>query len=396
MKLIKLIIATSVILFSNIITAYTQPTLNLPNEVFYELNTRQFSKKGTFKAACKQLKRLKKMGVTTVWFMPIHPIGTTNRKGSLGSYYSISNYTAINPEFGDIESFKKFVAYAHKQGLKVIIDWVANHTSWDHTWIKSNPAYYAKDSIKNQMYSPFDWSDVVQLDFKNTALRKDMIAAMQYWISTANIDGFRCDMAHLLPIDFWKQARAEIKTNKPLIWLGETQEQNYFEAFDIIYGWEWLHKMEDYVKGTTDAAGLNDVLQMYYTDYQRGKYRLLFTSNHDENSWAGTEYERYDRWAQPLASLTMHLPGVPLIYNGQEEPIKNRIKFFDKDPIAWDAYSLNLFYKRLTGDRLLWYSKSAITTNPITDINIQTYKRDELKLTINFKNYEVVKQYRSN
>jgi alpha-amylase len=306
--------------------------------VIYEVNLRQYSKEGTFKSFEKELPRLKKMGITIVWFMPIQPIGKKNRKGKLGSYYSISNYTATNPEYGTMEDFKQLVQKSHELGLKVMIDWVANHTSWDHAWVKKHPDFYDKDST-GKMHSPYDWSDVVQLNHKSKAQQTEMINAMQYWVTECNIDGFRCDMAHMAPVDFWVSARKTLDRKKPLLWLGETQDANYYKAFDIIYGWEWLHKMEDFHNGKTTTVGLDSVLQTYYKDYQKGKYRLFFTTNHDENSWSGTEFERLGDQSYKFLKLCSQLPGILLIYSGQEEPLRKRLEFFEKDEIGFRKYA---------------------------------------------------------
>jgi alpha-amylase len=344
--LLLLLISCSTYLLKAQVTESRKLALN--KEVFYELNTRQFTTEGNYAGVAKHIKRLKKMGVTTVWFMPIYPIGTTNRKGSLGSYYSISNYTASNPEFGSMEQFKNLVKLIHEADMKVIIDWVANHTAWDHAWVKEHPEYYAKDSV-GKMYSPFDWSDVVQLNYKNEALHTAMINEMKYWVEQTNIDGFRCDMAHLVDLNFWKKARTTLDKIKPLTWLGETQEPEYFEAFEIIYGWEFLHKMEDEAKGKCTKAQLDSIIKWYIKDYNQGKLRLLFTTNHDENSWSGTEAERMGGQAKAdeYLKLCATLPGVLLIYNGQEEPLEKRLKFFDTDPIEFKTLSKAKFIKQL-------------------------------------------------
>ncbi len=321
-------------------------TQGLANTNIYEVNVRQYTPEGTFNAFAKHLPRLQKMGVKTIWFMPIQPIGIKNRKGSLGSYYSIKDYKAINPEFGTMADFKKVVDNAHQLGMRVIIDWVANHTAWDNSWVQKHPEYYHKDSTGN-LHSPYDWGDVVQLDTSSTYMHKAMTKAMEYWIKNTSIDGFRCDMAHLLPIRFWVQARKKLDARRKLIWLAETDNNKYFEAFDIIYGWEWLHKMEDYYKGKATLLDLDDCISNYYKDYKIGKYRILFTSNHDENSWSGSEYERLGASAKTFATLCATLPGIPLVYSGQEQGIKNRLRFFDKDTIAFTNYPLANFYSQL-------------------------------------------------
>jgi alpha-amylase len=314
----------------------------------YEVNLRQYTPEGTFNAFGKQLPRLKEMGIETLWFMPINPIGIENRKGTLGSYYSISDYVSVNPEHGSLHDFKIFVNNAQTMGFKVIIDWVANHTSWDHVWTKTNPDFFSKNEYGN-FQPPFpDWEDVIQLNFDNGDLRKAMIDAMKFWITECNLDGFRCDMAHLVPLDFWRQARIELDMHKPLFWLGETEEINFHEVFDATYTWEFLHKMESYWKGETNIDGLNDVLYKYVTAFPQDALRVYFTTNHDENSHSGSEYERMGGAALTFAVLCATWDGIPLIYSGQELPNKKRLAFFDKDPIAWTVDpELHNFYKTL-------------------------------------------------
>jgi alpha-amylase len=318
----------------------------LPQATIYEVNVRQYTNEGTFAAFQKHLPRLKDMGITVLWFMPIHPIGIQNRKESLGSYYSIQDYKAINAEFGDLQDFKNIIAEAHTLGMKVIIDWVANHTSWDHVWFHKHNEYFAKDANGN-CFAPYDWSDVVQLNHTNTAQQDAMVDAMAYWVQEVDIDGFRCDMAHLTPLDFWKKARRHCDAIRPLLWLAETQDLPYFEVFDIIYGWEWLHKMQDYYNGNTNMEGLWNVIAQYWTDVDKNKFRILFTSNHDENSWQDTEYKRLGAAAKVFGVLCATLPGVPLLYNGQEEPLLKALNFFNKDYIGFENYALATFYKTL-------------------------------------------------
>ena len=313
----------------------------------YEVNTRQYTPEGTFKAFAGELTRLKDMGVETLWFMPIQPVGQKNRKGALGSYYSISDYKSINPEFGTLDDFKVLVNSAHSLGFKVIIDWVANHTSWDHVWTESHPHFFSRDS-KGEFRPPFDWDDVIHLNYDNKELWDEMISDMKYWIKEAGIDGFRCDMAHLVPLDFWKHARKELDELKPLFWLAETEEPSYHEVFDASYTWEFLHKMEAYWRRETGIEGLDNVLHKYNTVFPSTAIRMYFTSNHDENSHSGSEYERMGKAAKTFAVLTATWNGIPLIYSGQELPNYQRLAFFEKDPIPWTgSYQLHDFYKKL-------------------------------------------------
>jgi alpha-amylase len=313
----------------------------------YEVNLRQYTKEGTFNAFAKELPRLKDMGVETLWFMPITPIAQKNKKGSLGSYYAASDYISINPEFGTLADFKNLVIEAHQQGFKLIIDWVANHTGWDHIWTKEHPEYYKKDADGNlKIASGMD--DIIELDFANPELRKAMIDAMRFWITEAGIDGFRCDLAFWVELDFWIEARKELEKEKKLFWLGELdplEKPEYMQVFDAAYTWTWMHRTEEFYKKSLPLSELESVLQRYDTI---PGMKAWFTSNHDENSWNGTEYEKYGEAAKALAVFSCTWPGLPLVYSGQELPNQKRLQFFEKDPIVWSGNNeLHEFYRTL-------------------------------------------------
>jgi alpha-amylase len=313
----------------------------------YEVNMRQYTPEGTFNAFANHLPRLKAMGVQTLWFMPIHPIGKEKRLGTLGSYYSISDHKAINPEFGTMDDFKNLVTAAHTMGFKIMIDWVANHTSWDHVWTKAHPEFYIRDTNGN-FQSPYDWYDVIQLDHNSQAEQEAMMEAMEFWIRECDIDGFRCDMAHLTPLSFWKNARERLDQIKPLFWLAETEELSYHEVFDASYTWEFLHTMEAYWRGERSMSGLESILTKYETLFPATAIRVFFTSNHDENSHSGSEYERMGDAALPFAVLCVTWGGIPLVYSGQELPLKDRLSFYNKDEIRWTGdFLLQDFYKTL-------------------------------------------------
>ena len=335
----------------------------------YEINIRQYTEEGTFNSFASALPRLKDMGVKTLWFMPIHPIGKKNRKGTLGSFYSISNYTEVNPEFGSLNDFKLLVKKAHDLDFKVIIDWVANHTAWDNVWIETNPQFFSKNEWGNFRPPYPDWEDVIHLDYSNNQLWTAMINAMKFWIDECDIDGFRCDMAHLVPLDFWKEARLQLDAVKPLFWLAETEEINYHDVFDASYTWEFLHKMEEFSRHETNIAGLESILYKYNTMFPATALRIYFTSNHDENSHSGSEYERMGKFAKAFAVLCAAWNGIPLVYSGQELPNKKRLKFFDKDSIEWTGnYELHDFYKALLE---LHSSNPALRAG---DIDVKTYR----------------------
>ena len=262
------------------------------NTNVYEVNIRQYTKEGTFEAFEKHIDRLANMGVAVLWFMPITPISTLNRKGSLGSYYACSSYTNINPEFGDLKSFKTLVNSAHQKGLKVIIDWVANHTGLDHEWTKIHPDFY-KLNHEGKFYDAHGWDDVIDLDYANQKLRVEMIRSMKYWITETDIDGFRCDMAMLTPVDFWHQARESIEPLKKLFWLAELDpldNSDYMQVFDSAYTWRWMNTAKQCKdEGARHIHTLKEVLFQYHSILPKQTMPSWFTSNHDENSWNGTE-----------------------------------------------------------------------------------------------------------
>jgi glycosidase len=320
----------------------------LKSSNMYEVNIRQYTTEGTFNAFAAHLPRLKDMGVEVLWLMPIHPIGIVNRKGTLGSYYSIQNFEAVNPEFGTVEDFKSLVEKAHALDMKIIIDWVANHTSWDNVWTKTNRDFFVLDEHKN-FTSPFDWDDVIQLNHDNIGQQKAMITAMKYWVTNVDVDGFRADMAHLIPLPFWINARMQIAPfKKDLIWLAETEDIQYHQAFDVSYTWKWMHITEQFIKKEKSLVDCVATLHEYKKDFPINALRLFFTSNHDENSWNGTEYDKYGILAKAFAVFACTYIGVPLVYSGQELPNTKRLQFFDKDEIAWQQnVELHNFYKTL-------------------------------------------------
>jgi alpha-amylase len=374
------------------------------NTNVYEVNLRQYTKEGTFNAFAKELPRLKEMGVETLWFMPITPIAQKKMKGTMGSYYACSDYTSINPEFGNLQDFKNLVKEAHTMGFKVIIDWVANHTGWDHVWTKTHPEYFEKDSATNDFKIASGMDDIIELDFKNPDLRKAMIDAMRYWITECDIDGYRCDLAFWVELDFWLEARTELEKTKTLFWLAESdpvEHADYFKAFDACYTWAWMHKTEDFYKKNQDKNILDSVLQQYNTVCGATGIPLWFTTNHDENSWNGSEYEKYGDMAKALAVFSFTWNGMPMIYSGQELPNMKRLKFFDKDPIEWNGkYELHDFYKTLLSLKknnvALRAGDAAVTTHLLSttaDKNILAFVRkngnSEVLVLINFSKEKI-------
>ncbi len=320
------------------------------NTVVYEMNVRQYTPEGTFAAAEQQLPRLKELGIDILWLMPIHPIGVKERKGTLGSYYAISDYCEVNPEFGTMADFEKFLAKAHELGLKVIIDWVANHTSPDAKWINERPAnWYVRDSLGNTIVQ-YDWTDIAKLNYENTEMRAEMAKSMRFWLEKG-IDGFRCDMAMEVPIDFWQQTYAELRADYPEMYLLAEGENPVLhdKAFDASYTWELHHLLNAIAKGEKGVKELKEYIAKDDENVADEAFRLMFTSNHDENSWAGTEFERMGDAVRVMAMLTFTLPqGQPLIYTGQEIGFDHRFEFFEKDHIpAWEQNEYTAFYKEL-------------------------------------------------
>ena len=314
----------------------------------YEVNIRQFTPEGTINAFAEHLPRLKKLGVEMLWLMPIQPIGKENRKGSLGSYYSISDYSQINPEFGTMDDFNAMVKKAHDMGFVVILDWVPNHTAWDHPWIKNHPEYYAKDSLGNITFEA-DWNDIALLDHTNEGTRKSMIEEMKFWISETDIDGFRCDhAAHEIPLYFWEEARAELDPLKDLFWLAEWDEPRLHTVFHASYSWELLHLTEHVAKGEKNANDIDEFIQKDLALFGKNPFRMTITTNHDENSWAGTVFERYGDGHKAFATFIFTAYGFPMIYSGQEVGLDKRLAFFEKDTILWeDPINLSSFYAKL-------------------------------------------------
>jgi len=313
----------------------------------YEVNIRQYTPEGNFRAFSTHLPRLKDMGVRIIWLMPVTPIGKEKRLETLGSYYACSSYVQVNEEFGTLKDFEELVQQVHELGMYLIIDWVANHTGWDHHWTKEHSDWYVKDADGN-FTEKNGWTDVIDLDYAQPGLRLAMIDAMAFWVRDMGIDGFRCDMAHLVPLDFWVAAREHCDAIKPLYWLAECEQTEYYQAFDTMYAWHWMHVSEKFSKGEQNLRVVREVLEEYARNTPAEKNRLFFTSNHDENSWNGTEYEKYGTTARAWAVFCSTWPGMPLVYSGQENANAKRLKFFSKDELNWQVPTvLHDFYQRL-------------------------------------------------
>ncbi len=331
---------------------------DLENAVIYEVNIRQYSKEGTFNAFTKDIPKLNELGVKIIWMMPIHPISIEKRKAKgdlfasevedpeerkkyLGSYYSVADYKDVNPEFGSMEDFDELIKTAHDNDIYVIIDWVPNHTGWDHPWIKDHPDYYTKDEdgniidpINPETGESWGWTDVADLNFDNSEMRKAMVGEMAFWLKEHNIDGFRCDVAHGVPADFWNDTNKELRTIKPIFMLAEAEIPELLKnGFDMQYGWEAHHIMNDIAKGEKNVKAWDEYMMKIDSILEADDINMNFTSNHDENTWAGTVFDRMGDASETFAAMSFCIPGMPLIYNGQEYDMKNRLRFFEKDTI---------------------------------------------------------------
>ncbi len=327
------------------------PSWSLQSNI-YEVNLRQYGTNSGFSGFQKELNRLRDMGVEILWFMPITPISVKDRKGVLGSYYAVRNYRTVNPEYGTLAEWKQLVQKAHELGFKVITDWVPNHSGADHPWLTSHPDFYKKDSAGNAM-SAYDWTDTRKLNYDNKELRDSMIASMKFWVDSTNIDGFRCDVAGEVPSDFWKECISFLRKSKELFFLAEADKAELHTAgFDATYGWSVMNIMYGIYPGKTTLKQLDAVLDSLEKALPPNAMRMYYTTNHDENSWNGTEFERFGPGYKAFAVWTQTMKrSIPLVYSGQEEPNKKRIKFFEKDPIQFGKYELSGFYKTLLKER---------------------------------------------
>lgn len=326
---------------------------NLPlewtkDQTIYEINLRQYTPSGTFKEFETHLPRLKQMGAGILWFMPLQPIGEMERKGTLGSYYSIKDYLAIDPLYGTMDEFIALVQRIHDMGMYVILDWVANHTSWDNNLTITNPTFYTCNE-RGGFKPPFpEWADVIELNYKNQELREYMVESMKYWLMNTNIDGFRCDMANLVPLDFWQYARKELDKVKPVFMLAEAEQREMLNgAFDAIYNWNIFHCFDHIAKGEKSAWDLTAMVDREIYQFPAHAYQMMFISNHDENSWNGSEIERLHYGLEAFAVLYFTITGIPLIYSGQEAGAYKRLSFFEKDEIEWKDDKMFPLYSRL-------------------------------------------------
>ncbi len=283
--------------------------------VIYEIYPRQFSEAGNFAGITAQLDRLKELGVNILWLMPIHPIGQEKKKGPVGSPYAVRDYYAVNPDYGTAADLKRLVSEAHRRGMKVIIDIVANHTSWDSVMMKT-PEFYVRDASGKITY-PHDWSDVAELNYDNPSLRRYMIDMLKFWLREYDLDGFRCDVAAEVPTDFWEQARAEAdKVKADVVWLAESDRPELLvRAFDLDYSWPLHGTLNDVLQGRKGATAFRQTWEADEAKYPRGALRMRFSDNHDERRAVARFGEG---GALAASALMLTLDGVPMLYNGME------------------------------------------------------------------------------
>lgn len=351
----------------NLTTKAPQPAW-VRNAVIYEANLRQGTPTRNFRGLQMELPRLKDLGVDVVWLMPIHPISEKNRKGTLGSYYAVRDYKAVNPEFGTLDELKELVNTAHNLGMKVIIDEVCNHSGCDNAWVTEHPEFYAKNE-KGEMYGPYDWTDTYKFDYSNPAMRAAMIDALKYWVEEADIDGFRFDVAGEVPTDFWVDARNQLEQIKPVFFLAEASKPELMaEAFDADYAWPMKDTfgaiaatkgVNSYAKAhgqtlpESNAQAIPELLKKQKKEYPRGAIHMQMVTNHDLNSWEGTEYERFGPALGAFAVLSYTLPGVPMLYTGQEVGFDHAFEFFETDAVQPDytGNEVTVFYEMLNALR---------------------------------------------
>lgn len=378
------------------------------NASIYEVNIRQYTKEGTFKAFEAHLPRLKELGVDILWLMPIHPIGEKNRKGNVGSYYSVKDYYAVNPEFGNMEDFKHLVDKIHDMGMHVIIDWVANHSAWDNALTIEHPEWYTRDYDGNFQPTPwYDWSDVIDFDYEQPGIRKYMTEVLKYWVKETNIDGYRCDVAGFIPTDFWDNVRKELDEIKPVFMLAEWESRDIHKnAFDMSYSWELYEAMHQFAVNHGKYYRIYEHFAHNSNTFPRNAYRMNFVENHDKNSWEGTQFSQFGELLDACIVLTATAEGMPLIYSGQEAGLDRKLSFFEKDEIEWKEHYLFAFYQKLLKlkkeNKALWNGNYGGEMIPIVNNGQQILSfarengKDKVVVVINFNNKDVEFTMKSN
>lgn len=319
------------------------------NATIYEVNVRQYTHEGTFKAFETHLPRLKAMGVDIIWLMPVHPIGEKNRKGTMGSYYAVKDYLAVNPEFGTMDDFKSLVKKIHEMGMYVILDWVANHSAWDNQLTIDHPEWYSKNKEGEFQPTPwYDWDDIIDFDYEKPELRKYMTEALKFWVREADVDGYRCDVAGFIPIDFWDNARKELDEIKPVFMLAEWESRDLHKhAFDMTYAWSLWDKLKGIAVDNKPVSSLQEYMAHDVSFYPANSYRMTYTENHDLNSWSGNQYLNFADALEASMVFCSVVNGMPLVYSGQEAGLNKSLRFFDKDTIEWKQHRNAEIYTKL-------------------------------------------------
>ncbi|MEO8769616.1 MAG: alpha-amylase family glycosyl hydrolase [Ferruginibacter sp.] len=367
------------------------------NATIYEVNLRQYTAEGTFKAFESHLPRLKEMGIDIIWLMPINPIGEKNRKGKMGSYYSVKDYYGVNKELGTRTDLKHLVKKIHSMGMHVIIDWVANHSAWDNALVTQHPEWYTKTPEGNFQPTPwYDWEDIIDFDYDQPGLRKYMTDVLKYWVKETDIDGYRCDVAGFIPVDFWENVRKELDKIKPVFMLAEWESRDlHKKAFDMTYSWSLWDKMRDVTTGKKNIDGLVEYMAHDVSTFPKDGYRMTFTDNHDKNSWEGNQYSNFGDGLQACMVLAGIVNGMPLVYSGQEAGLDRSLAFFDKDTITWKQHPFFEIYKTLFAlkhrNQALWNGSwggemiRIFNDKPDQVISFSRYKNgDKIIAVINF------------
>lgn len=366
----------------------------LKNAVIYEVNLRQGTPERNLAGLRAQLPRLKDLGVDILWLMPIHPISKEMRKGTMGSYYAVQDYLQVNPEFGTVQDLKDMVKDAHNLGMKVILDEVCNHTGADNVWLKDHPEFFSRND-KGETFGPFDWTDVCQLDYSNPGTRLAMKEVLTYWVKEADIDGYRCDVAGMVPTDFWDDVRPVLDAIKPVFMLAEASKSELTrKAFDADYNWpmkdvfnaiaatQGVNRYTEEKKMTLpyrNALSIDTLLKRQHCEYPKGAFSMNMITNHDLNSWEGTEFDRLGPATGAFAVLSYTLPGLPMLYTGQEVGFNHPFEFFELDSVQPDykANDVTTFYEILNSmrhnNKALWTDTHMASMTRYATVNPDVY-----------------------
>ncbi|HYH14053.1 MAG TPA: alpha-amylase family glycosyl hydrolase [Flavisolibacter sp.] len=351
------------------------PYENLPagkDATIYQVNIRAFSPEGNLQGVTAKLDHIKSLGVNVIYLMPIYPVGAVR---SVNSPYAVRDYKAVGEEFGTLEDLRTLVSTAHQKDMAVILDFVANHTAWDHPWITSNKSWYRQDANGN-IVSPAGFNDVAQLNFDNDSLRTAVIEALRYWVFAANVDGYRFDFADNVPVAFWKEAITSlrgIEGHQLLLFAEGTRNDHFRTGFDLTFGFSFYGNLKDVYQNGKTATQINEVNKTEYTNAYDASRVVRYISNHDINLSDGTPKELFGGEKGALAAFVIasYMKGVPMIYNGQEIGYNNRINYFKRDPINWTANSaVTEEYKKILGFR-----NSSL---PIREGQLYTYSSDDV------------------